>query len=178
MIFPEIVNYILTLRYPGSEGGNPNWIAYHGMVLIIVPVVASGQVIEYSLRPPSEVYAWLAYATKFGSDLLPNILTGTVQQYGTVPYSSIISQGLRDNEIEGFVLVTHREPMHFSVTNISPVTQRGEIYGSYLVIPTPEGLLTVFDALRRLHTSEKSEQLLQQVADSLSGVARPTQGGP
>lgn len=171
MIFPDIINYLLTLRYPGSETGRQNWVCYHGVLQVIVPIIASGQTINYTARPLAGVHAWIGYSTKFGSDVPPNVLTGTVQQYGAIPYSGVITQALRDNEIEGFLLITEQEPEYLSVTNISPLAQRGECIGSYLVVPSPQDMETIFDALRRLHTSKESEELLQRIASRLDEIS-------
>ena len=179
MIFPEIINYLLSLRYPGSETGRQNWICYHGVVQVTAPFIAPGQTISYIAKPLSGVHAWIGYGTIFSSDTVPKTLTGTIQQYGAIPYSGIISQALRDNEIEGFLLITEQEPMYYSVTNISPINQRFETVGTYLVVPTPQDLVTIFDALRRLHTSTKSEELLQQAVNLLGVLSgQPQQPRP
>ena len=181
MIFPDIINYLLTLRYPGSENGKQNWVCYHGMAQVIVPIIQPGQTINYTERPLQGVYAWIGYAIKFGSDIPPDVLTGMVQQYGSTPYSGIITQALRDNEIEGFLVVTEQEPTYLSVTNISPLAQRGETLGSFLVVPTSQDMITIFDALRRLHTSQETEQLLQRIAgrlDAMSGLPVQTPKPP
>jgi len=162
MIFPEIINYLLTLKYPGSETGKTNWVCYRGGWQVVVPIVAPGQTISYTVQPLHGVYAWLAYATRFGTDIVPNSFTATINQYGTNPYSGLLSQRIRDDALEFFFLVTEQEPTHLSVTNISPLAQRGEVFGDFLVISSQQDLVTISDALRRLHTSTESEQLLQQ----------------
>ena len=162
MFFPDIINYLLTLRYPGSEIGRQNWVCYKGAVQIIVPLGRPGATASYSLRPLHGVYAWLAYLGKFGTDMVPNSLSGTISQYGTTPYSGVLSQRVRDDAFEYFILVTEQEPTYLSITNLSSLAARGEIIHEFLVIPTPQDLVTILDALRRLHTSTESEQLLRQ----------------
>jgi hypothetical protein len=184
MFFPDVINYLLTLRYPGSETGKTNWVCYRGGWQVVIPFVPPGTTIPFTIKPLHGSYAWLAYATSFGTDIVPNMFTGTISQYGTTPYSGLLTQRIRDDTFEYFILVTEQEPTYLSVTNISPLGQRGECIGNFLVIPTPQDLVTVTDALRRLHTSTVSEQLLQQVVyllGVLSGqpqTPRPPVGGP
>jgi len=170
MIVPEIVNFLLTLRYPGAERGKQNWVCYRGTIQIIFPMIPPGISIHYTVRPLQGVHAWLGYSTKFGTDTVPNTFTGTISRYGTTPYGGTLSQRIRDDVLEDFHLVTEQEPTYVSITNISPLVQRIDIIGDYIVIPSSQDLVTVVDALRRLHTSTESERLLQQIAHLLGVI--------
>ena len=183
MYFPEVIAYLLTLRYPGSETGKMNWVCYRGGWQVILPVVPAGITIPYTIRPLEGSAAWLGYATRFGTDMVPNVFTGTISQHGTTPYSGILTQRARDDAFEYFILTTEQEPTRLTITNISPLAERAEVTGDFVVIPSPQDLVTVTDALRRLHTSEVSEQLQQQ-GNYLLGVLsggrqepRPPVGG-
>ena len=162
MIFPEIINYLLTLRYPGSEKERQNWVCWRVGIQIRVPLVWPGQTISYTVKPLNGTYAWLGYDTRFAPDMVPNTFVGTMSQFGSQPFNGQVTQLIRDNNIEGFVLTTEQEPMAISISNISPLAQMAEMLGTAIMIPTPQDLATIMDALRRLHTSTKSEQLLQQ----------------
>jgi len=183
MILPEIINYLLTLRYPSSAQERQNWVCYRGFIQYLVPLIWPGQTIPYTVKPLAGIYAWLGYDIRFASDMVPNTFTGTISQFGSRPFSGQVTQAVRDNNIEGFVMTTEQEPMYMSVTNISPLAQRGEMIGTALMISSPQDLATIFDALRRLHTSTESEQLLQQAVyllGILSGQPqepRPPVGG-
>jgi len=183
MIFPEIINYLLTLRYPSSAQERQNWVCYRGFIQYLVPLILPGQTIPYTVKPLHGIYAWLGYDIRFASDMVPNTFTGTISQFGSRPFSGQVTQVVRDNNIEGFVMTTEQEPMYMSVTNISPLAQRGEMIGTALMISSPQDLATILDALRRLHTSTESEQLLQQAVyllGILSGQPqepRPPVGG-
>lgn len=180
---PDVINYLLSLKYPSSELGRTNWVCYRGGTQVIIPLFPPGTTINFTARPLNGVYAWFGYATRFGADMVPDAFTGTVAQYGTTPYSGTLSQINRDDPLEYFVLVTEQEPTYFSLTNISPLTQRFEILGDFIVIPSPTDLKTVMDALRRLHTSSESENLLQQAVYLLGVLSgqpqepRPSLGG-
>lgn len=170
MIFPEIINYLLTLRYPGSESGKQNWVCYRSGIQTIIPLMPPNLTVNFTLRPLAGVYAWLAWATRPGKDVVPNNFSATLSQYGSTPWTGILTQLGRDDPAEYFILITEQEPAFVSITNISPLTQRWEVIADFIVIPTLQDLLTVLDALRRLHTSQKSEELLQLILTRLGGT--------
>ena len=162
MNFPDIINYLLTLRYPGSESGRQNWVCYRGGHQTIVPVFPPNTTVKYTVLPLHGVYAWLAWSSRFGDDMVPNTFTGSINFYGTEPLSAMLTSRVRNDPFEYFTLITEQEPMNITMSNISPLGQRAEILSDFLVIPTPNDLSTITDALRRLETSRESEQLLQQ----------------
>lgn len=162
MIFPEIINYLLTLRYPGSESGRQNWVCYRSGHQTLVPLFPPTTTLKYTVYPLHGVYAWLAWASRFGDDIVPNTFAGTITFYGTNPLSAVLTSRVRNDPFEYFTLITEQEPMHITMSNISPLAQRAEILSDFVVIPTPNDLSTIVDALRRLHTSTKSERLAQQ----------------
>ena len=183
MIFPEIISFLLSLKYPGSESERMNWVCYRGAGQLIIPMMPPGTTISYTAQPLHGAYAWLYYSTRVGTDVLPNAFTGTINQYGTTPFTGLITQRMRDDPFEFLLLVTEQEPIHTSLTNISPLGQRFESYGDLLVIPTPQDLAVVIDALRRLHTSKELEELQRHGNELLGKLAgeppepKPSIGG-
>jgi len=183
MLFPEIIAYLLTLRYPGAESGKMGWVCYEGGVQISYPFVPPGASVAYTVRPLNGVTAWIVYSVKFDTQGVPNTATGILNQYGNFTYSGLVTQQIRDDGLGMFVLVTDQEPTYFTANNISPLAQGGGALITFLVIPSPEDLVTVTDALRRLHTSTESERLLQQTASLLGQLTgqpqepRPSIGG-
>jgi len=172
MNFPGIINYLLTLRYPGSESGRQNWVCYRGGHQTIVPVFPPNTTVKYTVLPLHGVYAWLAWSSRFGDDMVPNTFTGSINFYGTEPLSAMLTSRVRNDPFEYFTLITEQEPMNITMSNISPLGQRAEILSDFLVIPTPNDLSTITDALRRLETSRESEQLLQQAVILLGKLAK------
>jgi len=168
-MLPEIIAYLLTLRYPGAESGKMGWVCYQGGVQLYLPLVPPGQTVAYTIRPLHGVFAWILYSLKFEPQGVPNTGAGTASQYGASIYSGLMTQRVRDDGFESFILVTEQEPTYVSQINISPLTQGGGIFLTFIVIPSPQDLVTVTDALRRLHTSTESERLQQQ-AVSILGV--------
>jgi len=164
---PDVINYLLTLRYPGSVKERQSWICYQGHIQYIVPMIMPGQTVAYTVRPLQGIHAWLGYDILFASDIVPNAFTISVTQFGSRTISGRVTQIVRDDNIAGFVLTTEQEPMYMSITNISSLAQRGEMVGTALMIATPQDMETILDALRRLNTSKASEQLLQQAVHLL-----------
>jgi len=183
MILPEIINYLLTLRYPGSDTERQSWVCYRGFIQYYLPLIPPGQSPSYTVRPLQGVYAWLGYNCVFGSELPPNTCSGTITQFGSKPFSGLVTQSVRDNNIAGFVLATEQEPMYITCNNISPLAQRVEMISDGLMISSPQDMVTILDALRRLHTSTESEELLQQAVTLLGVLSgqpqepRPPVGG-
>src|SRR4030066_1700160 len=100
MYLPEIITYLLTLQYPGSESGKMNWVCYRGGWQVIIPAVPAGSTINFDIRPLHGSHAYLAYSASFGTDIVPNAFTGTIHQYGSTPYSGTLSQRIRDDTFE------------------------------------------------------------------------------
>lgn len=179
MILPEIIMYLLTLRYPGSGLERGNYVCYRGILQTIIPLMPAGSTVNFTIRPLHGVYAWLSWVSRVGSEVVPNTMTGSIAHYGSTPWSGLVTQRGRDDPSEYFVFITDQEPASVSVTNISPLAQRFETIADFIVIPSPEDLKIVYDALLRLHTSTVSEQLLQQVAHLLGVISgRPQEPLP
>ncbi len=177
MNFPDIINYLLTLRYPGAETGRMNLVCYRGVIQTIIPLMPPNTTVNFTFRPLQGVYAFMCWATRPGTDVVPNVFSGTIQQYGSFVWDGVVTQRAKDDPAEYFSLVTEQEPAALSITNLSPLAQRWEAIADFIVIPTPQDLVTVLDALRRLHTSQKSEELLQQANDLLRTISTRLGGG-
>ncbi len=167
MIFPDIINYLLTLKYPGSESARTNWVCYRGVIQTIMPLMPPNTTVNFTIQPLQGVYAWLGWASRPGTDLVPNVFSGSIQQYGSFVWAGVVTQRGMNDPAEYFALVTEQEPAHLSLTNISPLAQRWETIFDFLVISSQQDLNTIMDALRRLHTSQVSEELLQQAVNLL-----------
>ncbi|MDD4985457.1 MAG: hypothetical protein PHQ43_06660 [Dehalococcoidales bacterium] len=146
---------------------------------MIIPVFPSGQRLDFTGRPETGTYAWIEYKLRFGTAMVPNTFAVEGSQYGTRLYSGVLTEELLARELNFFVLITEQEPSSSSVTNVSPLAQYYEASGEFLLIPTLNDMKVITDALRRLHTSQESERLLQQ-ADYLLGllVGEPTEPMP
>lgn len=178
-MLPEIISYLLTLRYPDSESGRSDFVCYSGFLQVRVPLIPAGRTIRYSVRPTGGVFAWIGYRRVIGTDMVPDVFSSTYFQYGAAPFSGILTQVSRDIDNSGFLFITEREPTIISITNISPLAQRGEMQGYFLVLTSPNDLAIVTDAIRRMHTSAVSEQLLQQSVSLLGVLAdRPVEPKP
>jgi len=168
---PEIINYLLTIRYPDSDPRRLQPVCYMGAYQLLIPLFMPGQTVNLVARPLHGVYAWIMYCGRLGSEMVPNVFTLSGSQYGNFTYSGICTQRWINDSHEFFVLVTDQEPSYASMTNISPLAQMYEGYSEYVAVPTPADMEIISDALRRLHTSKVSESLLQQAANLLGVIA-------
>lgn len=171
MRLPEVISYLLTLKYPGSESARANWVCYLGTSQIVIPLVPPGRNIAYTLKPLHGSFAWICFSTRFSSETVPNTFSGTISQFGSTPYSGVFTQRYRDDDLDYLAVVTEQEPVYITINNISPLNQRGESLTHMLVVTSSQDLDTVMDALRRLHTTTKAEELLQQAAYLLGKLA-------
>ena len=168
-MLPEIINYLLTLRYPDSDPKRLQPVCYLGAYQLVIPIFPPGQTLNLVGSPLHGVYAWISYLTRLSPEMVPNAFSATGTQYGSFTYGGIITQQMLNQAYYHFVLITDQEPSYGSVTNISPLAQRYEAWGEYVVVGNPDDMQLITDALRRLHTSTESERLLQQ-ADELLGA--------
>lgn len=179
MILPEIINYILTLRYTGTESGRTSFVCYEGFIQVRIPMFPAGLNLVYTVRPDAGIFALLGYRRLIGTDMVPDAFSSTIHQYGARPFSGIITQISRDMEHPGFMLITERDPLVITVNNISPLSQKAEMMGHVVIIGTEYDLAEITDALRRLHTTTRSEQLLQQAVNLLGVLTgAPPQPSP
>ena len=174
MLNPEIIDYLLTLRYPGSPLERGNWVCYQGGYQLLVPAVAAGEELNLTVRPLLGVYAWLAYSLMFAHDAISRTFTGSISQYGTTSYRGLGTGRILEEGWHVLQFITEQEPTLLAVRNISPVTQRWEAIGQFLVIPTPQDMETVVDSLRRMNTSSETERLLGDAVRLLESLPSPT----
>jgi len=167
MRFPDTINYLLTLKYPGSEESLTDWVCYNGGAQFIIPFIGPGQSVQLRGTPQFGRYAYIGFYFNFGKAVVPNVFSITISQYGTNPISGIITERLIEEGAEYFIITTEQEPSYFSLTNISPLPQTFESFSRYIIVPTVENLKTIIDGLRRLHTSKETESLLQQAVHQL-----------
>lgn len=183
-VMPDVFYYLLSLRYPGSEASGGNKVCYSYAYQVILPMLGPGQIVSFTTTPPLGVFAWIAFTAVGGSDAVPEAFRLQSSHFGIVGNDHIVTQTVRDLGREGLTVITANSPFTYTVTNLSPLGQRGEIVAKLLVVPSIHDMETIQDALRRMHTSQVSEELLRQIAYSLgriSGVELkplPPLGGP
>jgi len=131
----------------------------------------AGSTINLIGKPDRGNYGFLNYSLTFGTDMVPNVFAVTGQQYGSNMYNGVLTKRWLQSEHTFFVFVTDQQPSIASVTNLSPIAQRYEAEGEFLVIPNPEAMELVMDALRRINTSTRSETLLQEAVAALGDIS-------
>ena len=84
-MLPATIEYLLAQ----FENGVP--ICWRGGYQVIIPVFPPGATIDYTVRPLSGVYAHLGWATRFGTDMVPNTISGVVRQWGSRIFTGSIT---------------------------------------------------------------------------------------
>ena len=165
MLLPEVINYLLSLE------GFTNSPVRQGAFQTIINPFPPNTTVSFSVRPPDGTYAHLSWINVFGSEMIPNAFSGFVQQYGSRPFSGIITAKMLEYGVPHLVVVTDQQPTEISVTNNTALNQYFEAGGLFLAIASEPDLQIVIDALRRLHTSSKLEALTQESNALLSKIA-------
>lgn len=165
-MLPSIVEYLLSLPRPG--GG---WLVHRGGLQVIIPAFPPNTTITYIVTPLADAYAQLGWATRFGTTMVPNAFTGFVQQWGSRLYTGTLSQRIISDVVDYFIVVTLAEPTYLYISNASPLNQYCEVIGDFLVISSEEDYALILDALSRVYTSAKSEQLAQEANKLLTRLA-------
>lgn len=157
----EVIDYLLSLRE-----GNSQLVKVDTYQVIInnVPALSS---IKYTVFPMN-AFAHIVYSIVFGESMVPHSLAARVYQGGGKLFDAMISGAFVNQPVRLLVFVTGSTPMEVEVTNYRLLVNYFEATTMHLSIRSEENYHTVLDALRRLHTSSKSEELLQEIAD-LSG---------
>jgi hypothetical protein len=169
---PDIFYWLLSLRYPGSDLTEGNYVCYALNYQVHIPFIFAGQTLTYETKPPQGVYAWIGFAAAPGLDIVPNTLQLVCSNYGVIPSNQLVTERVKTAPHYGFTIVTDRLPSIYTVTNLSPLNQRGELFAKIIVIPTINDMEIITDAMRRVYTSTYSEELLGESKHLLELIAK------
>ena len=165
-MLPSLIDYLLTLRRP--SGGR---LLYRDAVQITVEYFPPGFLLTHTISPPTGAYAYIGWATKLGTDMVPNTFTGFVQQFGTRAYTGVITSRVIEDSVDDLFWITDAEPLFIWIQNISPLAERLEVISHFLVCTGEDDYQQLLDALERLETSKKSETLAERTNELLSKIA-------
>lgn len=171
MIPTYAIEYLLTLQRPG--GGR---LVIPEASQILIPIFPPNTSLTLSVHPYGSDYSLIKFGLGFGPNMVPNTFQGYVQTWGSREIQGTLTAEVLNTELQGFVLITQSEPSVLSVTNISGLNQVFEIDSVNLRISTEDDYKLVLEALARLGTSAKLEQLAQEAVlllGKLVGEAPP-----
>lgn len=168
MLLPYIIQYLESLMTP--HGGQ---LVEPGGFQIFIPIVPPNTLVPYIISPSLGYYAYIGYRLDFDGTMVPNAFSITLDQWGMRPYSGILTQKIIEFGIDHIIPVTEAEPCHSQALNLTPLNQYACVDGYFVGIHSAEDYQTVMDALRRLGTTTKSEELATQANDLLRRLVAP-----
>ena len=169
MALSYFIEELLSLQRPG--GGR---LLHVGISQFIIPLFPPNTTITFSTGPLGTDYAYIGYGASFGPAMVPSAFYGWGQQYGSRQYEGILTGWFTGRELDALIFVTSAEPAVGQVQNRTPLFQYYEYIAFVITIASEADYYLVLEALARLGTSAKSEQLAQEANQLLQTMA----GGP
>ncbi len=166
MGLPYVIEYLLSLERPG--GGR---LVYAGGSQLLVPAFPPNTTITLTTAPFGNDYAYIPYYTAFGPAMVPGAFWGWGQHFGNRQYIGTVASWFMANSLDSFVFVTQSEPALAQITNQSPLNQYYEGISFFVAIATQDDFKEVLEALARLATSARSEQLAVEANQLLRSLA-------
>jgi hypothetical protein len=155
---PTIIEYLLSLLGPGGLS-----VFYTRLSQIIIPSFPPLQTVQYSISLTPDVYGYIFYDFSFGEAMVPHAFDVKINQSGRKFFDAIVSGRFMAIPQYTFSFMTKDTPILVDATNTTLLVQYFETAYQFLVVPAQSDYNTMVDALRRVFTSTKSEELLQEV---------------
>lgn len=172
MIFPYIIQYILTLDVPTAG------VIYGGVTQLIVEAFPPLTTITL-VTDPGDDYAHIGFFAAVGSAMVPNAFYSIAEQSGARQMEGFLSSYMLGRDLTWFIVITRAQPARAIITNVTNLNQYYEGYQSHLRIVDKKTFDIVKEALLRLGTSAKLEEaaiqsrnLLDQMAIAESGFGQ------
>lgn len=172
MGLPYVIEYLVSMRRP--DGGH---LVNQGIGQIIVPSFPPFSTLNLTNTPWGNEYAYIAFRSQLGAAVLPGCFINEIQQHGNRAYSGTMGSWFTNNSVDGFDIITDAEPSIIRITSISPLNQYWEGVTLFVGINSEDDFHLVLEAIKRVATSVKSEQL-QAEANSLLAVIAGTPASP
>lgn len=171
MLLPYVIQYLESLMRP--QGGQ---LVEPGGFQIYMPIVPPYTLITYAITPGAGYYAYIGYRLDWDGAMIPNAWSMTITQWGMRSYSGILNSKIIEYGINHIIPVTEAEPCYTQAQNLTPLNQYACITGYFVAISNKDDYITILEALKRLGTSTRSEDLAQQ-ANNLLEKMLPVPGG-
>lgn len=116
---------------------------------------------------PGDDYAHILFQGQFDTTIKPRAFYTYLQQYGNRLYDGVLTSTSILNPCPEFIVGTAGQPTFFYIQNRSNLVQYFSYIQFWLVVRLKEDMEIIRDALRRMHTSTKSEALAAQASNLL-----------
>lgn len=148
---PYFAEFLMTLQRPG--GG---YLAEQAGGQLIVPIFPPNTSVSVVV-PPSNSYASIGYNYAFSPAMIPDAFTFTFRHKGRDIRVSTATALALESKLWTFALVTRKDPIYISLTNVSGGNQYLEFLSWFIAVPSAEDLELVWAALRDLTNKGNTE---------------------
>lgn len=170
-MLPATIDYILSLR--DGSGGSVASLDQHQ---VIVPNFPPLTTVNYSVSPFTPIQAYILYEFVFGEAMVPHSFDVKIRHGSGYILNVIVSGRFTSQPVNVFAVIGEQNPaLNVAVTNLRLLANYYELTTSYVSIASQENYKIVLDALRRLHTSSRLENLVEDSKKILAQMS-PTGG--
>ena len=163
MIFPYIIQYILTLDVPTAG------VIYGGVTQLIVQAFPPQTTITLVTDPGND-YAHIGFFAAVGSAMVPNAFYSIAEQSGARQMEGFLSSYLLGRDLTWLIVITRAQPARATITNVTNLNQYYEGYQAHLRVIDKKTFDIIKEALLRLGTSAKLEQAAVQSKSLLDAM--------
>lgn len=178
MGLPYVIEYLLSLERVG--GGR---LVYMGISQTVIPAVPPYDQFVLQVFPFETDYLDIIFASYIDTAVIPEAFYGWGQHFGSRTFEGVFTQGFIDNLIPSLVVVSQSQPALALIENLTALNQyySGRVF--FLTVSSAEDYEEILEALARIGTSAKSEQLAAEANQLLRQLVvvppppRPPGGG-
>lgn len=164
-MLPATIDYILSLRDP--SGGT---VASLNQYQIVIPNFPPLTTINYSVLPVDPLEVFILYEFSFGEAMVPHAFDVKIKHGASYILNAIVS-GRFMQPVSTFALIGRAQPaLNVAATNLRLLSNYFELATFMVSITSLDNYNIVVDALRRMHTSTRLEQLAEEEVKLLQSM--------
>ena len=168
MGLPYVIEYLLTLERVG--GGR---LVYQGVSQTVIPAVPPYTQFVLQAFPFETDYLDIIFESHIDTAVIPGVFYGWGQHFGSRTYEGVFTQGLINNPLNSLVVISQSQPALALVENLTALNQyyAGRVF--FLTVSSAEDYEEILEALARIGTSARSEQLAAEANRLLLQLTGP-----
>ncbi len=153
----DIFTFLLTLEKSPNES-----LVTLGASQTEIAAFPPNTAVTLTVTPGEGEFAYIMHYTNFDPAMVPRAFQAFGQQLGARVYDAIVNAWLTQNHVDTYIVITKQQGTLARIQNLTPLNQYYSGIVFWLVVKTAEDYQLVREALRRLHTSTRSEELATQ----------------
>ncbi len=158
-MLPRIIEYLLSDNLLTSQIGQGT-----DQTVVTIPPLTR---IVLNKLPISNDFADIVYQSVFDQLMVPNVFSAEAAFGGKTIQSGLITEGIVNAGLDSFVIISSLKPARVTIENLTNLNQYYSSTIFFLTISSKEVLDLIIDLLRRVSTSERSEELLNAISQSV-----------